>query len=125
LVFQTIEIAQRGEAEAMKAYKDPSFDNRAGQAADAKQKALDQLRSKPPIDPGVAAERQAASAKREAAEREKRAARKAAEQAANDEKAAQAAEAAAAKLAAVKPELTSEERKLARDARYAARKNRR
>ena len=108
----------------MKSFKDSSFDNRAAQAAEAKQKALDRLRSRPPIDPAVLAERQAAQLKREAAENEKRAARKAAEQAAKDEKAAQAA-AAAAKLAAVKPERTEEERKLARDARYAARKARR
>jgi hypothetical protein len=107
----------------MKAYKDTSFHNRVGQAAEARQKALDQLRSKPPIDPDVAAERQAANLKREAAEREKRALKKAAQQAAKDEKAAMAAE-AAAKLAAVKPALTDEQRKLARDARYAARKNR-
>jgi hypothetical protein len=124
LVFYTIDIAQRGNLEAMKAYKDTSFHNRVGQAAEAKQKALDQLRSKPPVDPEIAAERQAANLRREAAEREKRALKKAAEQAAKHEKAAQAAE-AAAKLAAVKPQLTEQERKLARDARYAARKNRR
>lgn len=108
----------------MKSYKDSSFHDRAGQAAKAKQDALEQLRSRQPVDPAVTAERQAASERRAAAEAEKRAARKAAEQAAKDEKAAQAAK-AAAKLAAVKAEPTVEERKLARDARYAARKNRR
>ena len=46
-----------------------------------------------------------------------------ADEAAVAEKAEQAAK-AAAELAAVKPEPTEEERKLARDARYAARKNR-
>lgn len=107
----------------MTSFKDTSFQDRAGQAAEARQKALDQLRSRPPVDESVVAARQAARLKREAAEAEKRAARKAAEQAAKDAKAAEAAE-AAAKLAAVKPVLTEHERKLARDARYAARKNR-
>jgi septal ring factor EnvC (AmiA/AmiB activator) len=94
----------------MKSYKDPSFQDRVGRAADAKQKALDNLRSKPPVDEKIVAERQAARLKRETAEAEKRAARKAAE--------------SAAKEAAVATAPTEAERKLARDARYAARKNR-
>lgn len=81
-------------------------------------------RLRPPLDPAVVAERKAAILRREAAEREKRAVRKAAEQVAKDERATQAAEAASV-LARVKPERTEAERKLARDARYAARKNRR
>lgn len=107
----------------MTSYQVPSFHDRAGQAATAKQQSLEKLRSKPPVDPAVLAERQATSLRRETAEREKHAARKAAEQVAKDVKAAKAAEAAAV-LARVKPERTEEERKLARDARYAARKNR-
>lgn len=103
----------------MKSYKDPSFQDRVGRAAEAKQKALDQLRSKPPIDEQVAADRQAARLKREAAEAEKRAARKAREVAAAEAKAAEAAQAESAPSAP-----TDEERKAARDARYAARKNR-
>jgi len=103
----------------MKSYKDPSFQDRAGRAADAKQKALDQLRSKPPVDEQVLAERQAARLRREAAEAEKRAAKKAQEQAAEEAKAAEAA-----RIAAVPPPPTEEERKRARDARYAARKSR-
>ena len=81
----------------MKSYKDPTFQDRVGRAAEAKQKALDQLQAKPPLDPAVVAARQAASLER--------------------------AEAAAT-LAAVKAPPTEEERKLARDARYAARKKR-
>ena len=104
----------------MKSYKDPSFQDRVGRAADAKQKALDNLRSKPPVDEKIVAERQAARLKRETAEAEKRAARKAAESAAKEAKATEAA----AKLAAVATAPTEAERKLARDARYAARKNR-
>jgi hypothetical protein len=110
----------------MKTYKDPSFQERAGRAADAKQKALDTLRAKPPVDEKVAAERQAARLKREEAQAEKRAAKKAAEQAAKDAKAAAAAAKAeeAAKAAAIAAPPTEAERKLARDARYAARKSR-
>ncbi|MDP9413892.1 MAG: DUF6481 family protein [Pseudomonadota bacterium] len=104
----------------MKSYKDTSFQDRVGRAAEAKQKALDNLRSKPPIDDRIVAERQAARLKREAAEAEKRAAKRAAEQSASEAK----AEDAAAKLAAIPAARTEAEKKLARDARYAARKNR-
>lgn len=107
----------------MKSYKDPSFQDRIGRAAEAKQKALENLRARPPIDEDVVAERQATRLKREARESEKRSAKKAAEQAVKDEKAAARAE-AAAKIAAVKPPRSEAELKLARDARYAARKNR-
>ena len=110
----------------MKSYKDPSFQDRVGRASEARQKALDNLRAKPPLDEAVVAERQAARLKREAAEADKRAARKAAEQQAREAKAAEkAAQAeAAAKQAAVAPPRTEAEKKLARDARYAARKSR-
>ena len=104
----------------MSGYKDPSFQDRVGRAAAAKQKALDNLRKKPPVDEAVLAERQAARLRREAAEAEKRAARKAAEEAAKEARAATAA--AAVKAAAPAP--TEAEQKAARDARYAARKSR-
>ena len=107
----------------MKSYKDSSFDDRACQAAKANQEALEKLRSRPPTDPAIAAERQAASQRRAEAQAEKSADKKAAEQASRDGKAAKAAE-PAARLASAKPSLTEEERKLARDARHAARKNR-
>ena len=104
----------------MKSYKDPSFQDRVGRAAEAKQKALDMLRSRPPVDEKVAAERQAARLKREAKEAEKRAAKAAAEQASREAKEAKAA----AERAAMPVPPTEEEKKLARDARYAARKSR-
>jgi Family of unknown function (DUF6481) len=104
----------------MKSFKDPSFQDRVRSAADAKQKALDALRAKPPVDEKIAAERQAARLRRETAEAEKRAARKAAEQAKKEARAAQVA----AKQAATPAPLTEAEKKQARDARYAARKNR-
>lgn len=103
----------------MPPFKD-TFQDRVGQAAEAKRKALEKLRSKPPVDPAVAAERQEAARQREARAEEKRAAKaeeaKAAESARAAEAEAQAAEAASAP--------TEAERKAARDARYAARKSR-
>lgn len=110
----------------MKSYKDPSFQERVDRASEAKRRALDNLRSKPPVDEAVSAERQAARLERERAEVEKRAAKKAAEQAAKEAKsAASAARAeAAVQAAAVPAPPTEAERKLARDARYAARKSR-
>ena len=92
-----------------------SFQDRAGQAAQAKQKALEQYRSRPPIDEKVAAERVAAGQRRDQAKAEKAAMKRvAAEAKAADE---------AIKAAADAPP-TVAERKAARDARYAARKNR-
>ncbi len=107
----------------MKAYQGPSFQDRVGRAAEAKQKALDKLRAKPPLDEKLVAERQAARLKREAAEAEKRDARKAAAEAAKEAKAAARAE-AQAKAASAPAPLTEAEKKAARDARYAARKSR-
>lgn len=110
----------------MKSYKDPSYQDRVGRAAEAKQKALDNLRAKPPVDEKVAAERQAARLKKEAAEAARRAEKKAAAEAAREERARESAARAElqanAAQAAAPP--TEEERKAARDARYAARKNR-
>ena len=92
-----------------------TFQDRAGQAAQAKQKALEKYKSRPPIDEKVAAERAAAGQRREEAKAEKAAAKKAqAEAKAADD---------AAKAAASAPP-TEAERKAARDARYAARKKR-
>jgi len=91
-------------------FKDPSFQDRAGQAAQAKKKALEQLRLRPAPDEKIVAERKAADERRQAAKAEKAEAKKA------------AAEAAAEPVATAP---TEAERKAARDARYAARKNRR
>ena len=101
-------------------YKDPSFQDRLGRAAEAKQKALDRLKAKPPVDEAVLAERVKAREAKEAAAAEKRAAKAAAEEQARAEEAAKAAEAKSAEVAAP----TEAELKAARDARYAARKKR-
>jgi hypothetical protein len=97
-----------------------SFQDRAGQAAEAKKKALEQYRSRPPLDEKAAAERKAAGQEREAAKAQKAAAKKAERTAAAE---AQAADAAAKAADAAPP--TEAERKASRDARYAARKARR
>lgn len=94
-------------------FKSPSFQDRIGSAAEAKKKALEQLRSRPAVDEKVLAERRAKSLERDKRQADKAAAKKAA-------KAAKAAEAAAA----VAAQPTEADRKAARDARYAARKAR-
>lgn len=97
----------------MKGYHEPSYQDRMGRAAEAKQKALDLLKARPAVDEATLAVRRAAALAREAAQAEKRTARKAASDLA-----------AAEKAGAQKSAPTPEERKAARDARYAARKSR-
>jgi hypothetical protein len=111
-------------------FKEPSFQDRVASAGKARQKALEQLKAKPPVDEAVMAERRRAREVREQALAEERAAKAQAIAAAKAEKAAQKAaalaeaEAAAAlKAARLKP-ASSAEMKAARDARYAARKAR-
>ena len=102
----------------MRLFKEPSFQDRVANAAEAKKKALEALRSKPVKDPKVAADRAAARAKREADKAERRAANKAAQQS------AKATEADAAVESVETESPTEAELKAARDARYAARKSR-
>jgi len=96
-----------------------TFQDRAAQAAQAKQKALEQLQSRPPVDEKLAAERRAAGQEKEAARAQKAATKKAEEKVTKDAVAADAA----AKSAATAPK-TEAELKAARDARYAKRKAR-
>ena len=106
----------------MPPFKD-SFQDRVGQAAEAKRKALEKLKSKPPVDPAVAEARAEAARQREAKAEEKRAAKAEAARAAEEAKAAEAAKTAEAAASAPKA-LTEAEKKAARDAKYAARKSR-
>lgn len=99
----------------MKSYQGPSFQDRMNRAAEAKKKALEGFRARPPLDEKVVAERQARRLQREARQAEKRAAREAAAAAAASEGTRETSSTAAAPP-------TEAERKLARDARYAARK---
>lgn len=111
--------SQLSEIDRMSSFKTPSFQDRISSAADAKKKALEQLRSKPPVDEKAAAERQAKRLERETKERERAEAKKVARRELKAEKTAEAA----AKAAAAAPR-TEAELKAARDARYAARKAR-
>ncbi len=121
----------------MAAFKDPSFQDRIASAGDARQKALEKLKAKPPVDEAVLAERRRAWEAREQVLAEERAVKAAALAAAKAEKVRIAAEkeaaeaaaraeaeaAAALKAARLKP-ATAAEMKAARDARFAARKAR-
>ena len=107
----------RDHSPTMASYKDPTFQDRAALARQAREKALKQLAAKPPIDEAVVAQRQAAQQARDAAEAERREARKAALAQAKADK-----QAAAAAAVVVPP--TEAELKAARDERYAARKKR-
>src|SRR3546814_12205743 len=82
----------------MSAYKDPSFQERTALARQARQKALDQLKAKPPADEAVLAERNAARIAREQAKADERAATRAARDLAKAEEKARAIEAAKASV---------------------------
>lgn len=105
----------------MKSYKDPPLHDRLGRGAEAKRKALEQLRARPPIDENAAAERQAVRRARDAAKEKSRAALKATGQLEADD----AVRDAEPRGLAAPPLPTRAERKAIRDARYAARKSRR
>ena len=96
-------------------YKD-TFQDRIDNAAKAREKALERLRSKAPPNPKVVAERVERQVQRSAREAEKAEAKRA-------EREAKAAEQAAKAATSAPP--TEEERKAERDAKYAARKARR
>jgi len=109
----------------MSSYKAPDFTERAALARQAKQKALDVLRSRPAPTEEELAECKAAALKREAQAEEKRQAKR---EAMEREKAERAERAAAAEAAKAEAEAalvkTEAQKKAERDARYAARKNR-
>jgi hypothetical protein len=98
----------------MSSFKHPSFQDRAGQAANARAKALEQLRLRPEPSEQQVAERKAAGARRQAVQAQK----------AIEKRAAAEAAATAEAAAKAQPVPTEAERKSARDARYAARKAR-
>lgn len=101
----------------MRGFKEPTLQDRAAAGQKAREAALKRLAAKAPVDEAVLAARKAARIAKEAAVAEKSAARKAAIEAAKADKLAAAA---ATKV----PEPTEAELKAARDAKYAARKNR-
>jgi hypothetical protein len=105
-------------------YKEPGFQERVAAANTAREKALEKLRSKPPVDEAELARKAAAQAAKEAAAAEKRAAQIAAREEARLAKIERDRIAAEEALANQPKVMTEEERKAARDARYAARKAR-
>lgn len=107
----------------MVSYKSPDFRERAALSSEAKLKALERLRAKPPIDNTVVVERRAARLGREEMAAEKRRAKRAAEK--ESKRATRAATVRDADRDEIAPPaLTDADRKAARDARYAARKGR-
>jgi hypothetical protein len=108
----------------MRGYKEPSFQDRTSAAAQAKDRALAQLKAKPAPDPEHLARQAAKAAAKQAAAAEKRAAALREREEAKAAAELRAAEEAAAIAAAAPPVLTEADRKAARDAKYAARKNR-
>ena len=114
----------------MPSFKNPSFQDRLASAGKAKQKALDQLAAKPPADEGMMAKRRRAWDEREQTLSAERAAKTEARTTAKAEntriKEARLAEEKAAKelkAARLKP-ASAADMKAARDARFAARQNR-
>jgi Family of unknown function (DUF6481) len=108
----------------MAAYRAPDFNERTALSRQSKQKALDKLRAVPVASEAELAERRATRLKREEAEAEKRAIRDAEKRAASEALAIAAEAAARAREAAIVPQKSEADRKVDRDARYAARKNR-
>lgn len=115
----------------MQGYKEPSFQDRLAVAQSAKNKALKQMSSRPPVDPAERDRRIADRAAKDEAQRVKRAAiqeaKKAAQATRESEQHARREEArlsAEIALAAPPRVLDEAELKSARDARYAARKAR-
>ena len=108
----------------MAGYKEPGFQDRVATANRAKEAALEKLRNKKPVDEAEVARQIAAQQAKDVAAAEKR------ERLVREREEARLAKIEAARLAAeaaaaAQPkQLTEEEKKAARDARYAARKNR-
>ena len=108
----------------MAGYKDLDFNERRAVSQKAREQAVAKLKARPPVDEPEQARRRANPEAREAAAADKREAAKQARLAAAETAKAEQARAddEAAAAASRTAELTEEERKAARDARYASRK---
>jgi hypothetical protein len=104
----------------MKGYKEPGFEVRAASSARAKNIALDKLKAAPKPDEAELAARAAREQQREAKAAAKREAKANAQRFEQEQTVEEEKERARAEP----PSRTEAERKAARDARYAARKNR-
>jgi hypothetical protein len=107
----------------MSSYKEPSFQERTGLANKAKQAALAQLRTKPPIDEATFADRRAAAEARAGVQEKVREGKLAAREKKKAQKRERTEQSAAAVEIAPRS-MTAEEQKAARDEKYAARKGR-
>ena len=108
----------------MAGYKELDFNERRAASQKAREIALAKLKARPPVDEAEQARRREAQAARDAAQAEKRrAAKEARLQAAQARKSDEARDAKVETAAPSKPQPTEEERKAARDAKYARRKN--
>lgn len=122
--------APNSQGHTMASFKTPSFQDRVASADKAKQKALDQLKAKPPLDAALVAKQREAREMREQAMTVQRNAKAEANAVAKAEKAAlkqakieEEKLRQSSKAARLKP-ASAADMKAARDARYAARKNR-
>ncbi len=106
----------------MSSYKEPTFQDRTALANKAKRVALEQLRAKQPVDEATLTERREAAKAREAAQIQASKDKIAARNLEKAQKRDRAADIAAAEAAV--SQKSDEERKTDRDAKYAARKNR-
>jgi hypothetical protein len=110
----------------MAGYRDLDFNERRAAAQKARETALAQLKARPPVDEAELARRRAEREAREAAQAAKRrAAKEASLQATEAARKEQARAEEAADRASRSAQPTDEERKAARDAKYAARKKKR
>ena len=106
----------------MAGYKELDFNERRAASQKAREIALAKLKARPPVDEAEQARRREAQAARDAAQAEKRrAAMEAKLQAAQARKSDEARDVKVETPSSVQP--TEEERKAARDAKYAKRKN--
>ncbi len=104
----------------MAGYKDLDYNERRAAAQRARETALAQLKARPPVDEAVKARRQAQAEARDQFQKEQRAARQAILLSEETAQAELADEVAARSAGAT--QITEDQRKAARDAKYAARK---
>ncbi|MES2781809.1 MAG: DUF6481 family protein [Pseudomonadota bacterium] len=106
----------------MSSYKEPSFQERTAAAKKAKLAAVQGLREKSPIDEAVLRERSQAAEARQRIQEKKREEKRAARELEKDEKRQRDLQRAEPEPAIIAK--TEDERKIERDAKYAARKSR-
>lgn len=106
----------------MSSYKEPTFQDRTALAHKAKQAAIAKLRAKPAVDEATLMARREAAEAREAAQIQASKEKAAARNLEKLQKRDRAADIVAAEITA--SQKSEEERKTDRDAKYAARKNR-